>query len=158
MKRAGDGRLTGARGLTKQQQSIVDAFMIEGTVAGAARITGVDPSTVSITLRLPHVRVAIYGEGQHAMAEMIPLALGVVRKIMNDPEAPGRLRLDAAKTMLDRVGMGPVKAGDGRGEGKRDLSDLSMAELAEFIQQGQRKARAVDTEGTITPGDDLDPG
>ena len=154
--RGDDGRLRGGRGLTAQQQALVDAFMACGQVTEAGRIAGVDSSTASTTLRLAHVRAAIFGAGQHAMAEMVPLALGVIRKIMNDPEAPGRLKLDAAKTMLDRVGLGPVKAGEGRQGDKRDLSDLSPAELAAFIQQGQerqRQARAVDTEGTVhAPG------
>jgi len=159
MERAGDGRLTGARGLTEQQQSIVEEFAKGGTVAETARVTGVSDKVVSATLRLAHVQAALHGECRAMLARAAPIAIETLILLASHPEIRmTRLGHDAAKTLLDRTGHGPQKPGDGRGEGKRDLSDLSMAELAEFIQQGQRKAQAVDTEGTITPSDDLDHG
>ncbi len=158
MERAGDGRLTsGARGLTAQQQAVVEAFAKAGSVAETARATGVSDKVVSATLRLAHVQAALHGECRAMLARAAPIAIETLTLLAGHPEIRmTRLGHDAAKTLLDRTGHGPQKPGAGQGAGKRDLSDLSMAELAEFIQQGQRKAQAADTEGTITPGDDLD--
>ena len=155
--------MVGARGLTEQQQALLTAFMIEGSVAGAAKVVGCRVDTASHTLRLAHVADALHGECQAMLKHAIPLALGVLTNLAKDPDtARTRLGLDAAKALLDRAGIVPQKAGEGRQSDKRDLSDLSPAELAAFIQQGQerqRQVRAVDTEGTVTaPGGGLEQG
>ncbi len=157
------GRLAGARGLTEQQRALVVAFAALGSVTSAATEVGIRADQAGRTLRLAHVQEALYGECQVLLKQSIPLALGVLRDIATDKDiAKTRLGLDAAKALLDRAGVVPLKAGDGRQGDKRDLSDLSPAELAAFIQQGQerqRQARAVDTDGTVSaPSGDLDPG
>ncbi len=163
IERSSGGRLTGARGLTEQQRALVQAFSEAGTVTAAAKLVGCSAKTASSTLRLAHVQAALRGECQAMLAQAIPLALGVLLGIAKDKEiAKTRLGLDAAKALLDRAGIVPQKAGEGRQGDKRDLSDLSPAELAAFIQQGQerqRQARAVDTEGTVSaPSGDFGPG
>ncbi len=163
INRSSAGRLVGARGLTEQQRAIVQAFSEAGTVTEAAKLVGCSAKTASSTLRLEHVQAALRGECQVMLKQSVPLALGVLLGIVKHGElAYTRLGLDAAKALLDRAGVVPQKAGEGRQGDKRDLSDLSPAELAAFIQQGQerqRQARAVDTEGTVSaPGGDLDPG
>ncbi len=156
MERSDAGRLVGARGLTEQQRALVQAFSEEGTVTAAAKIVGCSAKTASGTLRLEHVQAALRSECQAMLAQAIPLALGVLLNIAKDKDiAKTRLGLDAARALLDRAGVVPQKAGEGRQGDKRDLSDLSLAELAEFILQGQRQAGAVDTEGSITPSGDL---
>ena len=154
MERAGDGTIQGARGLTEQQRALIVSFSALGSVTAAAQDVGCRADQAGRTLRLPHVQEALLGECRHLLARAAPIAVGALLAIVEDPDLKmTRLGHDAAKTLLDRVGLGPVKAGEGQGEGKRDLSDLSMDELAAFIKQGQerqRQARAVDTEGTIT--------
>ncbi len=155
--RADDGRLTGSRGLTEQQTAIVAAFYQTGDIRQTAEDTGVSYKGVADTMRLAHVQAALYGEAKYAMASMIPLALGVLRSLMADKEAPQRIRLDATKTLLDRVGLAPLKASEAGQGDKRDLSDLSPAELSAFIQQGQdalAQAEAVTVE--CTPVTDQD--
>ncbi len=155
--RANDGRLTGSRGLTEQQSAIVQSFFKTGELAATAKETGVAYQNVAATMRLAHVQAALYGEAKHAMASMIPLALGVLRRLMADTEAPQRIQLDATKTLLDRVGLAPLKAGEAGQGDKRDLSDLSPSELSAFIQQGQdtlARAEAVTVE--CAPATDLD--
>ncbi len=156
MERAEDGRLTGARGLTEQQRALVVAFAIEGTVAGAARVVGCGAVVASNTLRLAHVQAALRGECRSMLARAAPVAIAALLSIVEDETLiKTRLGLDASKAILDRVGFMPQKPGEGRDGDKRDLSDLSIAELEAFIRQGQerqRQAGAVDTEGTITVG------
>lgn len=157
IERSDDGRLAGARGLTEQQQAVVAEFAKGGSVAETARATGVSDKVVSHTLRLAHVQAALHGECQRMLARAAPIAIETLTLLVSHPEIRmTRLGHDAAKTLLDRTGHGPQKDREGRQGDKRDMSDLSMRELAEFIQQGQRKAQAVDTEGTVTPSGELD--
>ena len=151
--RGEDGRLTGALGLTEQQYALVIAFATTGNVSGAAEIVGCSADTASHTLRLDHVQAALHSECQAMLASAAPIAIACLTHIIEDKDAPVRVRLDASKAILDRTGHGLSKDREGRQGGKRDLSDLSLAELAAFIQQGQerqRQAGAVDAEGTIT--------
>ncbi len=155
--RAGDGRLTGSRGLTEQQRLILEEFSIDGTLAGTAEKTGIDYKVVSATLRLAHVQAALLGECRNVMARAAPEIIKILTGIARNPENPIRVRLDAGKTVLDRVGLSPVRAGElGQGD-KRDLSDLSPSELSTFIQQGQTalaQAEAVTVD--CAPATDLD--
>ncbi len=152
--RGDDGTIQGARGLTEQQRALIVSFAALGSVTAAAHEVGCRADQAGRTLRLAHVQAALRGECQAMLARAAPIAVGALLAIVEDPDLKKtRLGLDAAKTLLDRVGLGPMKAGEGQGDGKRDLSDLSMAELAAFIRQGQerqRQALAVDTEGSIS--------
>ena len=154
MEREDSGRLTGSSGLTELQQAVMVAFAAQGTVTEAARMVGCSPDVASRIMRLAHVQAALHGECRQMLARAAPIAIETLTLLASDPEIRlTRLGLDASKALLDRVGLGLVKAGEGQGDGKRDLSDLSMDELAAFIRQGQerqRQARAVDTEGSIS--------
>ena len=158
-ERREDGTVGGARGLTEQQTAIVQGFAKAGSVIETSRATGVSEKVVSATLRLGHVQAALHGECQAMLVRAAPIAIETLTLLAGHPEIRlTRLGHDAAKTLLDRTGHGPSKDRDSHQGGKRDLSDLSLVELAAFIQQGQAKAGAVDTEGTVsTPDTDLDP-
>lgn len=155
-ERGEDGTIQGVLGLTEQQYALVIAFANAGTVSGAAEIVGCSADTASHTLRLAHVQAALHGECQAMLARAAPIAIACLTSIAEDKDAPQRVRLDASKAILDRTGHGPSKDREGHHGDKRDLSDLSLAELAAFIQQGQerqRQAGAVDAEGTISVPD-----
>ena len=153
-ERADNGTIQGARGLTEQQQALVEAFAVSGTVTQAAGIVGCSAAVASDTLRLAHVQAALHGECRQMLARAAPIAIETLTMLAEHPDIRmTRLGHDAAKTLLDRTGLGPVKAGEGQGDGKRDLSDLSMGELATFIRQGQKtlaRKGAVPVEGAIT--------
>ena len=156
-ERGEDGKVGGARGLTEQQRALVSSFATTGSVSATAKEVGVRPDQASNTLRLAHVQAALHGECQAMFARAVPIAFNTMISIAKNKDAPDRVRLDAAKALADRAGFGPSKDRDNHHSGKRDLSDLSLAELAAFIQQGQAKASAVDAAGTITtPDTDLD--
>ncbi len=155
--RAGDGRLTGSRGLTDQQRLILQSFASSGDMAATAKETGVAYQNVTATLRLAHVQAALLGECRNVMARAAPEIIKILTGIARNPENPIRVRLDAGKTVLDRVGLSPVRAGElGQGD-KRDLSDLSPADLSAFIRQGQDTlARAEAVTVDCAPAPDLD--
>ena len=154
MEREDSGRLTGSSGLTELQQAVMIAFAAQGTVTEAARMVGCSPDVASRLMRLAHVQAALHGECRQMLARAAPIAIATLTMLAEHPDIRmTRLGLDASKALLDRVGLGPVKAGEGQGDGKRDLSDLSMDELAAFILQGQEtlaRKTAVPAEGTIS--------
>ena len=135
--RADDGRVTGNRGLTDQQQLILETFSQDGTLTGTAKKSGCPYKVVSATLRLAHVQAALLGECRVVMARAAPVAIALLVYLIENKEATHRIRLEASKTLLDRVGLAPVRAGEAGQGDKRDLADLSPAELRAFIDQGQ---------------------
>ena len=118
--------IQGACGLTEQQQALVISFAILGSVTEAAQDVGCRADQAGHTLRLPHVQEALLGECRHRLARAAPVAVAALLGIVeNETLAKTRLGLDAAKALLDRAGIVPQKAGEGRQDDKRDLSDLS---------------------------------
>ena len=65
-------------------------------------------------------------------------AVDILREIINDPTVPLKLRLEAAKTVLDRSGIITPRAAEQKPPGQaNDLASMSMEELETFIRQGQ---------------------
>jgi len=65
--------------------------------------------------------------------------LGVLEKILDDENAPAGVRVDAAKTVLDRAGFAAARKPEGDDVGEKSLHEMSMAELEEFIKRGYRR-------------------
>ena len=65
-------------------------------------------------------------------------AVDVLRIIIDDPDALPKLKMDAAKTLLDRAGLIAPRASEQKPSGSQtDLTSLSMEELETFIREGQ---------------------
>ena len=132
-------------GLTEKQASLISGIcrgldqMTAATVAGYAVSSA---QQVSQTLRLPHVRAALNDELARVLQqEAAPLALSVLLKITKDETTGARVRVDAAKILLDRAGFAPRPGG--ASEVDKTLSEMSPAELRAFIdKQEQEIAKA----------------
>ena len=155
--RQDDGRLTGARGLTEQQLIVLRAYAASGDLTLTAKETGIPYQSVTATMRLAHVQAALLGECRHVLARAAPEMIEIITAIARNKDHPVRVRLDAGKTVLDRVGLAPVRAGEAGQGDKRDLADLSPAELRAFIDQGQdaiAKREAVTVDCAPVPDQD----
>lgn len=64
------------------------------------------------------------------IASLRPFALRVLWRILTDEESPGRLRLDAAKLIVDKTRDGEDGAGD-----QEDVIDLEVVRLAEELRR-----------------------
>ncbi|MEZ5825232.1 MAG: terminase small subunit [Geminicoccaceae bacterium] len=134
--------------LTQQQQQFVVEYTSGlgaiGNASEAARRAGYSERSAAELgrqlLEKPHVRAAIdeafKGQISGALAAK---AVGVLSGILDDESAPVKVRLDAAKTVLDRAGLGakPVVA---EPEAQEDpLEDFSVNELELLLAHFKRR-------------------
>jgi terminase small subunit-like protein len=96
------------RQLTSKQAAFVEAYVNGRNITGAAIDAGYSESTASqigsALLRVPHVQAAIHASVRHALAMDAPMARRVLVELAQNPETHPKIRLDAAKTLLDRAG------------------------------------------------------
>lgn len=97
--------------LTAQQSEFVKYYVSTGgNGAEAARLAGYSPESArKIAYQLmdkPHVQQAIREEQQGVISgRLASKSIAVLEAVLDDPEAPLRIKVDAAKTILDRAGL-----------------------------------------------------
>lgn len=123
--------------LTQQQAAFVVEYVANGANASqAARAAGFSENSIHQAayklLNKSHVQAAIRAE-QHRLIDgpLCTLALGVLKSILLDEDAPTGARVDAAKTVLDRGGIAARKTGEDSLH--KALSEMTLDELNEFI-------------------------
>lgn len=141
--------------LTDKQRVFVSVLTEEAlTPTAAARKAGyaVPGDSAYHLMRTPHVIDAI----RHARARLIGgdlanIALGTLRHVMVDSDAPAAARVSAARTVLEMSGeLRKDAAADDAG---KKLHEMTLDELSDVIAkwEGQRAAAAKD----ITPAVEL---
>ena len=129
--------------LLDQQRLFAEAYVLgHGNATQAAIEAGYSPvsarQTASRLLHTPHVQDAIRRAQAHALrGRLASKALGVLEKILDDENAPAGVRGDAAKTVLDRAGMGAIRTPDHAVDNDKPLSEMTAAELDALIRQYQ---------------------
>ena len=133
--------------LTEQQRAFVAHFTSTpgaiGNAAAAARMAGYSERCAREIgrqlLDKPHVRKAIDEANRQSISGTLATkAVGLLERVIDDEDAPLKVRVEAAKTILDRAGIVQpsvserVAAGDGK-----LLSEMSVNELEAFIRAGQ---------------------
>ena len=138
------------RSLTEQQAAFVAAFTGEpgaiGNAAEAARRAGYSRRSAGELgrelLTKPHVRAAIYDANRAQInGKLATKAVEVLQGILEDDTAAPKLRLDAAKTVLDRAGYIAPKAEERpQPESEADkLNKLSIEQLEAFVADQEAK-------------------
>lgn len=139
--------------LTEKQLAFVRHITSTGDAVGnaskAARLAGYSEASSKEMgyqlLHKPHVRAAIFDANQAMISgELASKAVEVLQGIIEDENAPQKLRLDAAKTILDRAGVIPPKAPDAPDIADKGLEELSVQELQQQLDdlKAQRAANA----------------
>lgn len=130
--------------LTEMQAAYV-AHVVSGIEpAKAATLAGYanDGSIVASELmRNPRILAAIHYETARRIGALAPVAVSVLETIANDDTAPKGVRVDAAKTLLDRAGHLPPKAASEGGSG-RTPAGMSTEELRALADELQRTIEA----------------
>jgi hypothetical protein len=140
--------------LTEMQAKFVLMITSDPTCIGkpkeAAIAAGYSPETAHIQcyqlLSKHHVQDAI----RQANAEQIsgPLAskaVAFIRRILDDEEAPKGVRLDAAKTVLDRAGHVAARTPTLPGDlSKKPLSEMTAGELAKLTNQAAERRKELE--------------
>ena len=75
-------------------------------------------------------------KGQHRLYQVIEKAVGTLEDLMSDPEQEGYVRLNAANSALDRVGLGKKSTVDH----KHEVTHGVDAQVEELIERLRRKA------------------
>jgi phage terminase small subunit len=116
-----------------------------GNASEAARLAGYSEKTASEQghqlLQKAHVIGAIT-EANHALisSTMATKSAALLEKFVDDETVSARVRLDAAKTILDRAGYIPPKAAVPEDD-EKPMEEWSVVELEEFISRGEKAAR-----------------
>lgn len=136
------GRIVGAD-LTDMQRAFVRAYVRNGGNAKAAADEAGYSQSHARAWELttnPRVMDAIRVEQSRVITgELATLAVGVVRDILNDKELSPKVRLDAAKTVLDRAGhIAPKAEAPQDPASVRDLNQMDRDQLEAFIERAQR--------------------
>lgn len=123
--------------LTKRQ-AFVEAYVLSGNATDAARRAGVPASSASVMghkwLRTPEVASAIRQAVERQLAELAPIAVNVVRQLLQDTQFPPSVRLAAARDLLDRARFLPPKRLDvGVGVMGKLGAELTRAELERLV-------------------------
>jgi len=147
--------------LTELQEAFVLAFTADpdaiGNASEAARRAGYSPATARVIgqqlLAKPHIRAAIHEANQKLLSGQIATkAVALLEKVIDDASVPIKIRVEAAKTVLDRGGFGAQGSGRHQGADKHP-SEMNEAELAEALKNvlagmdAKNKARIID----VTP-------
>ena len=145
--------------LSEMQKSFVSIYLGNGFDAeAAARAVGSkDPAQYArTTFRAPAVQAAIQAATKGEMASASLEALGAVLSIIRNPDPDpkwARLRLDAAKTVWDRVGVVHVSGNEGRKQAGA-LADMTDEELQEMLAKMKAGDGARVINGDATASDE----
>ena len=77
------------------------------------------------------------------LTAMAPAAVEVLANLMDDENASPKIRLEAAKAILDRAGFVPPKAPEAPAVGEKALHEMSRDELAARVHQLQSEIAGV---------------
>jgi len=149
-----DEPLEPGRPLTAKQAAFIDAYTVGHTAGNStksAEIAGYSKKTCaqigSDILKLPHINAAIEARLREAVGTALTVqAVAVIRRIINDEEAPLKLRGAMAVKVVEFTGMGErvkvEKAKETGLDGSKNLAEMSRAELERIVHQGAAILRA----------------
>lgn len=154
--------------VTDQQQAFVNHFTNTpgaiGNASAAAKLAGYSPNCLGEIgrqlLEKPHVRKAIDAANRRLISGTLATkAVHLLERVIDDEAAPLKVRVEAAKTVLDRAGIVPLSVTERERAGNQDkkpLSEMTIEELDIFIRASQvviskrRSDRLIEAQ----PGDD----
>lgn len=131
---------------TDLQQAFVVEFVANGGTAtkAAARAGYSQQSARQIASQLlnkPHIQEAIRWEQRKKLYGLGSKAMSVIESILSDEAAPAGVRLDAAKTVLDRCGLTAETAKTEQLQNSKTLKEMTANELQVFIQEGMKQLK-----------------
>lgn len=133
------------RGLTEQQAAFVLHYTSDpgaiGNAAESARRAGYSEKSARELgrqlLDKPHVRLAVDEANRQSISGRIATkAVALLERAIDDEGAPLKVRIDAAKTILDRAGYTNAEPQDGfmQHAARKSLAEMTRAELEEVLR------------------------
>lgn len=122
-----------ANRLTDRQAVFIGAFAKGHNATESAKLAGYAFNSCNVEgsrlLALPHVLAAIAFETRRLLVSGAPAALRVIQEIAANAELNPKVRLDAAKTLLDRAGHVAPRASEPANAGDLPLHEMALADL-----------------------------
>ena len=123
--------------LTEKQTSFVDYYVSERkSQTEATRLAGYPMPRQSAwrLLKSPRILEAIHQEREKVyQTDLANLAVGSLKEIMHDPNAPAAARVSTARTALELAGdLGPIS---GNGFEGGSLCEMTPGELSSLIER-----------------------
>lgn len=144
---------------TDKQEIFLRVYVETGDSTRAAAEAGyANPDAQGRALRrnvnlVPLIRL----ETHRRLQEHVPAAINAIVDAMHDEKAPRSVRLDAAKTILDRSGYAAFTPKNNNLRDDRPLAELSLAELHDLARKlSEELANAAESCVDITPSIELD--
>jgi phage terminase small subunit len=143
------------RQLSERQAAFIENLIETGDAPKAAQLAGFldRPSREARRLlRIPYVLAALNAAMAAALAEDAPLARKLLRRYVEDEALHPKLRLEAAKSLLDRAGHIAPKARDANERHHKPLHEMSIEELRALADRFEAelggRAKLVSPEGS----------
>ena len=143
-----NAQMTNAHDLNEKQALFVHSMALTGDAAAAVVSAGYDTKTPASVgaklLRTPHVIAALQQELRRQLVAAAPMALSVIVAILRNEALNPKVRLDAAKTLLDRAGHIAPRAEAPETGLPQNLHEMSLTELRELASKlrGERFGQA----------------
>jgi len=102
-----EGSALAEYGLRSDQEEFVHAYVRTGSVATAAKECGRREPTVRKWMKQPKVSQAIQSEVRQRLESGAVAAVNTMREFMEHPDVDPKVRMNAAKDLLDRAGYKP---------------------------------------------------
>jgi len=123
--------------LTDLQAKFAELYVLDPEKAGrggdCAVLAGYSADSASVTasrlLRHPNVRKEIERLTREALGDHAAAAVQLLGRVVRDERAPLKIRVDAAKAVLDRAGFVPPRAPEPVVFGDKPIAAMSIAEL-----------------------------
>jgi hypothetical protein len=136
-------------GLNEAQEAFVANYVRLSDLPMAVAAAGVVLETGRRWLRQPEVLLAVHIEVAKRLQASAPIAVRVLEDIFTDTTVSARVRVDAAKAVLDRAGYAPPRAAPPVHGPQLTLTEMSLGELRALAAtlEGELSSRAKD----VTP-------
>lgn len=133
--------------LDERQETFCTEFIANGgNATQAAKVAGYSLQSArkiaSMLLRRPDISKRIRElQRQFVDTELGQSALDTVSELMRNPKTPPAVRLGAARTALAAAGLD--KPTEAKLLEEKDISDMDLSELNEFIKAGAKRLQAL---------------
>ncbi len=131
------------------QKSLINNLASGMTVKASMKAAGYSETVRASVAITPAMQAYLRQLMVDKLATSAPAAISVLSGLMDDEEASSKIRLDAARSILDRAGFVPPKASDAPTVGEKSLHEMTRTELADRVQQLQGE---ISGSGAISQG------
>jgi phage terminase small subunit len=150
--------------LNDQQQNFAALYVLDHETAGNGAASAVKagyasdcaPQTACRLLRHPGVRAEVERLTRELLGDHASAAVQLLGRVIRDERAPLKIRVDAAKAVLDRAGFVAPKAPEPLDPGAKPVEAMSIAELDSFVREGreriEREKKAIDVTPVMIEG------